>query len=107
MIYHIVLDLLVNTLIAAFASWFYYSHKQRALIGGFWAGLMVGVVGAVVITLLAGIYDWFARLFIWLMIPKIGGNFYFRVNIITAVIGAFLFVAILNRINHNRSRSQD
>ena len=106
MIYHIVLDLLVYTLIAALASWFYYSYRQRALIGGFWGGLMVGVVGAVITTLLFTVYDWFTRLFIWLMVPKIGGDFHFRVNIVTAMIGAFLFVSILNRINHNRDRDQ-
>ena len=83
MIYHIILDLLVYTLIAALASWFYYSYRQRALIGGFWGGLLVGIVGAVIITLLSNISDWFTRLFIWLMVPKIGGDFYFRVNIIT------------------------
>ena len=73
-------------------------------MGGFSGGLVIGIIGAILITLLATIHDWFTRLVIWLMLPKISPDFHFRVNIITALIGAFIFLEILNRINHNRER---
>ncbi len=103
-LYHIILDLLVYTILGACAAWYYYYYKGKALPGGFWGGLSIGAVGAVMVTLVSNIYDWFTRSVIWLMIPKISGDFHFRVNIIAALIGAFLFVSILNRINHNSDR---
>ena len=98
------LDLLVYIIIGCIASWVYYFYKHKALIGGFWGGALIGTIGAIVITLLSTIYDWFTTFIIWLMIPKINGDFYFRVNLITAIIGGLLFVSILNRINHKRDR---
>ncbi len=102
--YHIILGLLVYVGIGVLVSWFYYYYRRKALLGGFLGGIFIGGVGAVIVTWFATIYDWFATAVVWLMIPKINGEFYFRVNIITAVIGAFLFISILNRINHNRDR---
>ena len=100
----IVLSLFVYILVAGAASSYYYHFDRKALLGGFWGGLLVGIIGAVIITLLCNINDWFVGVVYWLMVPKINGEFYFRVNIISAVIGAFLFVAILNLINHKRER---
>ena len=103
-LYHIFIDLLVYAVIAGSVAWYYYYYLKRSLIGGFWIGMIIGIGGAVIVTYISTIYDWFTTLIIFLMIPKIGGDFYFRVNIIAAIIGAFLFVYILNLINHNKSR---
>ena len=102
---YILLDFIIYLLIASCATIYYYSYRKKALVGGIWGGLLIGTIGAVLATLVSTIYDWFTRLVIWLMIPKINGEFYFRVNIIAATIGAFIFVAILNIINHNRDRT--
>ncbi len=100
----LVLDLIVYVIVGGIASWVYYGYKKKALIGGFFGGAFIATVGAIVVTLLSTIYDWFSNLVIWLMIPKINGEFYFRVNLITATLGALLFVSILNRINQKRDR---
>ncbi len=104
-VYHIVLDLLVYAAIGSLASWFYFFYRRRALLGGFWGGMLIGFIGAVIIALIATFNDWFTTLLVWLMVPKINGDFHFRVNILAASLGAFLFVYILNRINHDRERA--
>jgi len=103
-ILQIILDILVYGCTGMLASWFYYARRRRDLLGGFWGGAIIGTVGAVLITMLTGIEAWFLRLVNWLMKPTIGEHLLFRVNLIAAVVGAFLFVYILNRINHDRER---
>lgn len=97
-------DMLVYLLAGMIAAYYYYEHRKRALLGGFWGGVLIGWVGAVLISMLAGLEAWFIRIITWLMQPKIGEILLFRVNLITAIIGSFLFVYILNRINHDRGR---
>ncbi len=97
-------DMLVYFLAGLIAAYYYYEHRKRSLLGGFWGGAVIGWVGAVLISMLAGLEAWFIRLVTWLMQPKFGETLLFRVNMITAIIGAFVFVYILNRINHDRER---
>jgi uncharacterized membrane protein YeaQ/YmgE (transglycosylase-associated protein family) len=104
--YSIFADSLVYVLIGACAAWFYYHYRRRDLLGGFWGAVVIGVVGAIMIHWLSSLFNvWFIRLVDWLMGPEIG-NFRVRVNILAALGGAFLFVSILNRINHDRERRQ-
>lgn len=100
----LILDLLVYGLVGAASAWFYYHYRRRDLLGGFWGALVIGAVGAVLITWMSNFNNWFINLVYWLMVPKWEDKLLFRVNLIAAVIGAFLFVYILNRINHNKER---
>ena len=99
------LDIVVYVLAGAFASWYYFHRQRRDLLGGFWGGLVIGTVGSVIIAFFAG--TWFIDIVTGLMnnkpVPFFEGV-YVRVNLITALVGSFLFVYILNRINHDRSR---
>ncbi len=101
---HIPLDILVNVLAGMLASWYYYQKKRRELLGGFWGGAIIGTIGAVLIQMLTSFEQWFLRLVNWLMKPSIGEFLLFRVNLISTIVGAFIFVYILNRINHDRER---
>lgn len=101
---NVLTDMLVYLLAGMIAAYYYYEHRKRALLGGFWGGVFIGWVGAVLISMLAGLEAWFIRIITWLMQPKLGETLLFRVNLITAIIGSFFFVYILNRINHDRGR---
>jgi uncharacterized membrane protein YeaQ/YmgE (transglycosylase-associated protein family) len=97
-------DFVVYGISGLAAAYYYYTHQKKELPGGFWGAAFVAIIGAVLVTMLAGLEAWFIRLVSWLMQPKFGDVLLVRVNLITAVIGAFLFVYILNRINQNRTR---
>lgn len=97
-------DFLVYIAVGFLIAYYFYGPKRKALLGGLWGGAFIGTVGAVIVGMLGQIEDWFIRLVTWLMLPKIGDFLLFRVNLITAVAGAFLFVYILNQINHDRTR---
>lgn len=97
-------DFVVYGISGLAAAYYYYNYKKKELPGGFWGAAVVAIIGAVLVTMLAGLEAWFIRLVSWLMQPKFGDVLLVRVNLITAIIGAFLFVYILNRINQNRTR---
>lgn len=100
----IFVDFLGYVLIGSLAAWFFYHYRRRDLLGGFWGGLVIGIVGAILIAWVAGLFNqWFRRFIDWLMSPEFG-SFRISVNMIAALIGAFLFVYILNLINHNKER---
>lgn len=86
------------------AAYYFYYHKQKDLPGGFWVATLIAVIGSVLVVMLTGIDSWFMRIVSWLMTPKFDDVLLVRINIITAVLGAFLFVFILNKINQNRTR---
>ncbi len=98
------LALLIYVVCGVAAAYYYYHVKRRELLGGFWGASVIGLVGAVVVGMITSIDAWFNRLVSWLMIPKFGDSFQVPVNLIAAVIGGLVFVAILNRINHNKER---
>ncbi len=102
--FEVIVDLLVYAAVGAAVAWYFYYYRRRELIGGFWAAMVLAAIGAVVFTTLATINSWFLHLVYWLMVPKYEETLLFRVNLITAVIGAVVFVYILNRINHDRER---
>ncbi len=101
---HILLDLLVYFSTGLLIAYYYYHFRRKELLGGFWGAVAIGTIGAVLVSMLASFDSWFIRIATWLMQPKIGDRFLFRVNLITAVFGSFLFLYILNRINHNKDR---
>jgi hypothetical protein len=101
---NIFFDLLVYFITGLIIAYYYYHFRRKDLLGGFWGGVAIGTLGAVLISVLTSFDSWFIRSVTWLMQPKIGDRFLFRVNLITAVFGAILFIYILNRINHNKDR---
>ena len=102
----ILLDFFIYALAGMAASYFYFVYKRRDLLGGFWGGAVIGTVGAVIISWLTGIEGWFMTVLTFLMKPTIElwNHSFFRVNLIAAVIGSFIFVYIMNRINHDKER---
>jgi len=103
-ILEIFLDFLIYILAGISASMFYYYKKRRDLLFGFWGGVVIGTIGAIMISMIAALDGWFIEFVTWLMKPKFGNDLIFRVNLIAAVIGSFVFVYILNRINHDKER---
>ena len=103
-ILEILLDFLIYILAGVSASFFYYYKKRRDLLFGFWGGVVIGTIGAIMISMIAALDGWFFEIVTWLMKPKFGNDLIFRVNLIAAVAGSFAFVYILNRINHDKER---
>lgn len=101
----ILLDLLVYGLTGAVAAWYFYHRRRRELLGGFWGGAAIGTLGAILIHMVTNQEGWLIEFLNWLMKPKKWGDVtLIKVNLISAIAGAFLFVYILNRINHDRER---
>lgn len=100
----IVSYIIVYFVIGAITAYYYHQWKQRDLPGGYWGALIIAIIGAVIINYILSIRGWFPELINWLMVPKIGYEFRIGVNLIAAIAGAFLFVYILNKINHDRER---
>lgn len=99
------LDTVVYFAAGLVAAYFYYIHRRRDMLGGFWGAAVIGTIGAVLVVKLATIFDhWFYRLIVFLMQPKWDDTTIFRVNLIAAAAGAFIFLYILNRINHDKER---
>jgi len=98
------LDLLIYILAGISASVYYYYRRKRDLLFGFWGGVVIGTIGAIMISMVAALEGWFIEVVTWLMKPKFGNDLIFRVNLIAAAIGSFVFVYILNRINHDKER---
>ena len=97
------LDVVVYLATGAVISWYFFKFKRKALAGGYWGGFVIAIVGSVMIAWIFG--TWFIELVSWLMNPKqFWGDITLRVNLIAAILGAYLFVAILNRINHDKDR---
>lgn len=103
---NVIFDFAIYLIAGLIASYYYYGYRNRALLGGFWGGALIGLLGALLVSLLTGLEAWFIRLVTWLMQPKFDDVLLFRVNLIAAIIGAFLFVYVLNRINHDRERKR-
>ena len=101
---NVITDFIVYLLVGLVSAYYFYEYRKRDLLGGLWGGAFIGMVGAVLVSMLGQFEDWFIRLVTWLMLPKLGDNLLFRVNLITAMIGSFVFVYILNQINHDRTR---
>lgn len=102
--FDVVFDFMVYGVAGAGAAYFYFSYKKKELLGGFWGGMVIGTIGAILTSMITGIDAWFIKVVAWLMQPKWDEVLLVRVNLITAAVGAFLFVYVLNRINHNRDR---
>ena len=97
-------DLFVYGLCGLAGAYYYYSRLNRDLLGGFWGATLIGTIGAVLIHVIANIQNWFPVVVNFLMLPKWENTPLARVNIIAALIGSFLFVYVLNRINHDKER---
>lgn len=100
----VVRDLFVHALTGLAAAYYYYYRLNKDLLGGFWGAALIGTIGAVIIGVIAGYNSWFILLVNFLMIPKWEDIHLARVNIIAALIGSFLFLYVLNRINHDKER---
>ena len=98
------LDILVYVAVSAGVVYYYYFYRHRDLPGGFWGAVVISLIGAVLLNYVLSIRGWFPELVNWLMVPKITSDIRIGVNLIAACIGAFLFVYILNKINHDKER---
>ena len=96
----IFIDFAVYLFVGTLASWFYLKRNKK-ILGGIWGGLIIGTLGAVSVAFVAAFQGWFNFLIEWLITPKFNGVFLTRVNLLAAILGAFLFIQIWLEI-HNR-----
>lgn len=94
----LVIDLSVYLLVGAVMAWLFYYSLRKALLGGFTGGLVVGVIGAILgAFLLSGIVSAVIKFLQ-------DGLSFSTVNVIAALLGAYLSIYIFNKINHDRQR---
>jgi uncharacterized membrane protein YeaQ/YmgE (transglycosylase-associated protein family) len=87
--------------LGAFVSWVFYYLKRRDLFGGFIGGLVVGVIGALIGGFILDrlLLDIAIRILRFLAIDA-------GVNILTGLLGAYIAVYIMNRLNHDKERKK-
>ena len=96
-----ILAIIIYLGLGAIVSWIFYYAKKRDLFGGFIGGLVVGVIGALIGGFILDrlLLDIAIRVLRFLAIDA-------GVNIITGLIGAYVAVYIMNRLNHDRERKK-
>ncbi len=95
------ISIIVLVVLGAFISWIYYNLRKKDLFGGFIGGMVVGVIGAIVgAFLIDKLYTDYISVALKL-INDIAG-----INIIAGLLGAFLAVFIMNKLNHDKDRKK-
>jgi len=95
----IVIDIIIYILIGTFTSWIFYYWKKKELIGGFIGGLIVGLIGSIILG------GFLLVQFIELVIDFLQkGGYISNVNIISSLIGGYIFLYFYNKISHDRQR---
>jgi len=93
----ILIDVLIYITIGAVMASLFYHLKRKDLFGGYIGGLVVGFIGAIIGGLsLSPVFK-----FILYYLSKDNS-----VNILSGLVGAFVFLYIMNRLNHNRERKK-
>ena len=93
----IVIDLLIYIIIGAVMASYFYHWKRKDLFGGYIGGLVVGFIGAIV----GGLS--LSSLFKFILFYLSKDN---SVNILSGLVGAFVILYTMNRLNHNRERKK-
>jgi uncharacterized membrane protein YeaQ/YmgE (transglycosylase-associated protein family) len=95
------LELAIIIGIGAVVSWFFYSIRKRDLIGGYVGGLVVGVIGALIGAFVIDnlFLNYVIKILRFLAIDA-------GVNIIAGLIGAYIALYIMNRLNHDKTRKK-
>ncbi|EPG73956.1 hypothetical protein LEP1GSC050_2667 [Leptospira broomii serovar Hurstbridge str. 5399] len=83
-------------------AWYFYFYKRKDLLGGFWVAFLVALLGSLII--LSIFQDIIRDIVFWLISPKVGIYQLSNVNLIAVLIGGYLALYIMNRINHNKER---
>lgn len=87
--------------LGAVTSFYYYSIKRRDLFGGFIGGMVIGVIGALIGGyILDRLFFDIVRDILEFLALKAG------FNVIAGIIGAFIALAVMNRLNHNKERKK-
>ena len=86
-----------HILVAGAVAWYFWSYRKRELVGGFPGGVIAGFIGAILVDFLLS--DIISAVLHWLLQPK-----FVDLNLIASVLGAFLFLYVINRINNDRIR---
>ena len=93
----IIIDILIYIVIGGVMASGFYHLKRKDLFGGYIGGLVVGFIGAII----GGISLSPVFKFILYYLSKDNS-----VNILSGLVGSFVFLFIMNRLNHNRERKK-
>src|SRR3990172_1801455 len=96
---NVVKAILIFLALGALVSFIFYNLKRRDLFGGYIGGLVVGFIGAIIGGyLLDYLFYNISVVILELLSRGIG------VNVIAGLIGAYVALHIMNRLNHDRER---
>ncbi|MEM7182248.1 MAG: hypothetical protein AAF518_15140 [Spirochaetota bacterium] len=95
------MDIIFLVSIASLISWYFYYYLQKDIFGKFLGGAIIAAAGSVLFVI---IQTPIRQIIMWFVSPKLGTMQLSRVNIIAAILGAYLSLYIFNRINRNRTR---
>jgi len=93
--------IILYLVLGALAAAYFYQIKRRELFGGYIGGLVVGVIGALIGGFIIDmIFHEIVTKILLFLTEKVG------VNLIAGLIGAYLALYIMNRLNHDKERKK-
>ncbi len=98
----ILVDILFFFLASAACAWYFYYYKRKDLLGKFWGASFVAGLGALIV--FATLQTYIRDAIMWLMSPKIGSTQLSNINLVAILMGGYLALYAMNRINHNKER---
>ncbi|MBP7281354.1 MAG: hypothetical protein KBA66_07255 [Leptospiraceae bacterium] len=98
----ILVDIIFIVGISTMVAWYFYFYLKREVIGGFIGAVVISGLGAILI--LATLQTFLRDIIMWLMSPKLGTIQLSNVNLIVILLGAYLSLFLLVKINYNKKR---
>lgn len=98
---NVVKAILIFLAIGAIISFIFYFIRRRDLFGGYIGGLVIGFIGATIGGYLLDYLFYNITVAIMEFLSRGIG-----VNVIAGFIGAYIAVAVMNRLNHDKERKK-
>lgn len=98
---NVVKAILIFLAIGAIISFIFYFIRRRDLFGGYIGGLVIGFIGAIIGGYLLDYLFYNITVAIMEFLSRGIG-----VNVIAGFIGAYIAVAVMNRLNHDKERKK-
>ena len=88
-------NVFIHILIGLVMSWLFYFYKKKYLLGGFFGGAIIALLGGVLGNLFA---NYFKSVIDFLM----NGMYISDLNFIATIFSAYLFLSIYNKLSHDK-----
>ncbi len=100
----LLIDLFFIVSISMGTAWYFYFYKKYDILGGFLGATTIAGMGALL--MFAFLQRIVKDIIMWLMSPKFGSIQISNVNLIVVLMGSFLFLYIVQKIQFRKRRNQ-